>query len=255
MVKGSNNQQGTSLIELVFSLVIIPIVMIGVYSLFISGHKSYLLQESLADTQQRVRTGMELMTREIRLVGFGVPEEVDEIISAGEGEITFRANINNVKTALTTLAFLAQTTLQVSSGKDFKENKTIYICDSESCEGHTLAKDGGSKTLELNEGVKRIKPYSAGSIVNVVNDVTYRFKENTLYRKVDGGTNNPVAEDVTNLDFTYYNKEGKVTQIPTEIKQVAITITARTVRADPNWKDNNGYRTKSLKTLITLRNR
>ncbi len=252
MDKWPNNQKGASLIELVFSLAIIPIVMMGVYGLFISGHKSYIVQESLADTQQRARTGMEMMTREIRLTGFGVPEGVDAIISIGEGEITFRANINNIKTALASAASPGQTSLKVSSGKDFKKNKTIYICDSESCEGHTLAKDGTSTTLDLKEGLTRVYPEE--STINVVNEVTYSFKEDTLYREVDGGVN-PVAEDVTNLGFTYYNKEGKVTQIPTEIKQVAITITARTARADPNWKENNGYRTKSLTTLINLRNR
>ena len=249
--KGFNNQKGISLIELVFSLVIIPIVMMGVYSLFISGHKSYIVQESLADTQQRARTGMEMMTREIRLVGFGVPEGVDEIISTGQEEFTFRANIDNIKTTLVSAVFPG-TTLKVSSGKDFKKNKTIYICDSESCKGHTLAKDGTSTTLELKEGLTKV--YPEGSTINVVNEVTYRLKEDTLYRKVDNGEN-PVAEEVATLGFTYYDRDGKTTQIPSEVMQVAITLTARTTRADPDWKGNNGYRTKSLTTMVTLRNK
>lgn len=249
---GLNKQRGASLIELVFSLAIIPIVMIGVYSLFISGHKSYIVQESLADTQQRARTGMEMMAREIRLAGFGVPEGVDEIISIGQEEFSFRANMDNIRAILTSTTFQGQTTLKVSSGKDFKKNKTIYICDSEFCEEHTLSKDGASTTLELKEGLTRT--YPAGSTINVVNEVAYSFKENTLYRKVDGGVN-PVAEDVTILGFTYYDGRGNATQISSEVKQVAITITARTVRADPNWKENNGYRTKSLNTFITIRNR
>lgn len=250
--KGLNNQRGASLIELVFSLAIIPIVMIGVYGLFISGHRSYLLQESLADAQQRARTGMELMAREIRLIGFGVPEGVNDIISMGEGGITFRANMDNIRAILTSTIFQGQTTLKVSSGKDFKKNKVIYICDSEFCEEHTLSKDGASTTLELKEGLTRT--YPAGSTINVVNEVAYSFKENTLYRKVDNGEN-PVAEEVVVLGFTYYDRGGKATQIPLEVMQVAITLTARTTRADPNWKENNGYRTKSLNTLITIRNR
>ena len=38
------------------------------------------------------------------------------------------------------------------------------------------------------------------------------------------------------------------------IRQVQITITAKTAKPDPNYSANDGYRTYTLTSVVTLRN-
>lgn len=63
-----------------------------------------------------------------------------------------------------------------------------------------------------------------------------------------------VAEDIAVFTFAYLDSAGAATTVNSAIRQIRLTITARTAAPDPHYRTNNGYRTSSLTSLIALRN-
>jgi len=61
--------QGFTLLELLVVILILGVVMAGVYSVYSSQQKSFLIQEDVAEMQQNLRAAMFSMVREIRLAG------------------------------------------------------------------------------------------------------------------------------------------------------------------------------------------
>jgi len=64
------NQKGITLIEMLVSLVIASIVIAGVYHVFINQVKSYEIQDQVAEKQNSVRAGMEIMAADLRMAGY-----------------------------------------------------------------------------------------------------------------------------------------------------------------------------------------
>lgn len=66
-----------------------------------------------------------------------------------------------------------------------------------------------------------------------------------------GGGNQPFAENIQEFVFSCLDAQGNPTTTPADIRQVRVTITGRTLRADPHYRSNKGYRTYQLTSLIT----
>ncbi|MBL7208022.1 MAG: hypothetical protein ISS67_05820, partial [Desulfobacterales bacterium] len=62
------------------------------------------------------------------------------------------------------------------------------------------------------------------------------------------------ALNIQTFTFDYLNSAGSATTTTADIRQIRITITARTSKADADYSANNGYRTHTLTSLITPRN-
>lgn len=90
-------------------------------------------------------------------------------------------------------------------------------------------------------------------------DITYELRngETTLRRKSRKG-GQPVAENIESLLITYLDKEGKVLPAPVSdtsmIRMIGIYIRSRTERPDPDFKSENGFRKKEIRSLLFLRN-
>lgn len=65
-----SDKKGVTLIELLVVLVICGITIGGIYRVFISQTKTYMVQDEVAEIQQDVRGAMEIMVRDIRMAGF-----------------------------------------------------------------------------------------------------------------------------------------------------------------------------------------
>jgi len=66
-----------------------------------------------------------------------------------------------------------------------------------------------------------------------------------------GGGNQPFAENIDSFVFACLNGNGNPTTINADIRQVRLTVTARTAKPDPHYSANGGYRTYTLSSLIT----
>jgi type IV pilus assembly protein PilW len=64
------SQQGFSLIEMVIAMAISAILITGIYEMFYAQQRSYLAQDQVAEMQQNQRAAMDLLTRDLRSVGF-----------------------------------------------------------------------------------------------------------------------------------------------------------------------------------------
>jgi len=66
--------RGLSLPELMVSLVLMSLIMLGVIAAWTKGQEAYFVVSEIAETQQNVRTAMDFMVREIRSAGRDVTE-------------------------------------------------------------------------------------------------------------------------------------------------------------------------------------
>ena len=98
--------------------------------------------------------------------------------------------------------------------------------------------DGNGTTTDTNEDIT-YRYYNA-------NDATYprQIKRNT------GGGFQPLAEDIDECNFLYYDSNGIATTTASSIRQLRITVTGRTTKADPNL----GYSYGTLTSLVTPEN-
>jgi len=63
-------KKGITLIELLITLVICGIIVGGIYRIFIAQSKAYTVQDQVVAVQQNIRSGMEILLRDLRMTGF-----------------------------------------------------------------------------------------------------------------------------------------------------------------------------------------
>ena len=73
-------------------------------------------------------------------------------------------------------------------------------------------------------------------------------------RRDTGGGRQEFALNIQSFTFDYLDSAGSPTTTTADIRQIKVTITARTSKADADYSANNGYRTHTLTSFITPRN-
>lgn len=69
-------EAGFSLVEVMVALIILTIAMTAVFATFISQQQSFTVQNRVAEMQQNLRQAVEYLSRDIRLAGYGIPDNV-----------------------------------------------------------------------------------------------------------------------------------------------------------------------------------
>ncbi len=86
-------------------------------------------------------------------------------------------------------------------------------------------------------------------------DITYEYDTvNKLIERTTGGNTEILVENIDEFTFSYLNETGGAATTSDDIRQIQITITAKTRKPDPGYAINGGYRTFTLTSLITPRN-
>ena len=129
----------------------------------------------------------------------------------------------------------------------------------------------GINQAEANKIVFKIRPDSNddGKVDenDLLKEITYSLYDSgmdadlikdDLGRKIGAGSNQPVAQNIDTLDFVYLDEEGKPLEFPIvnlrEIRAVQVTLVAKTAKPDPSFKQNGGFRTKTLRERVVCRN-
>ena len=92
---------------------------------------------------------------------------------------------------------------------------------------------------------------STGSTANEQITYAYDSANQRITRAVGSGSAQVLAEHITAFTFSYLDSTGAATTASANIRQVSITITAKTAKPDPNYTDNGGYRTYTMSATIT----
>jgi len=94
-----------------------------------------------------------------------------------------------------------------------------------------------------------------GDTADANENIIYTF--DATYLQIDrntGGGAQPMAENIQSFTFEYLDSTGNPTTTTANIRQVRITITARTSEPDPDYSQNGGYRTYTLTSLVVPQN-
>ncbi len=85
--------------------------------------------------------------------------------------------------------------------------------------------------------------------------VVYFHDSNRLVLRRDtGGGGQPLAEDVQGFTVEFLDAAGNATTVTSRIRQLRISVTTRTGKRDPRYPRNGGYRTHTLRSVVTPAN-
>jgi prepilin-type N-terminal cleavage/methylation domain-containing protein len=140
-----NNENGFTLTELMVTVAIFAIVLTAVYASFDSQFKSWQTQEDVATVQADIRSAAEMLTRDVRNAGFGVPTGVTSIVAASANSISLSLAEGIASTFITSTAFAqngSQFTVSVDSSSGFVTGQNYNV----------IFADAGTKTVTMGTG-------------------------------------------------------------------------------------------------------
>lgn len=237
--------KGFTLLELLISATLFPVVLLAVYLLYEANQATYLKGERKTDLQQHARIGMDRMETEIRMAGYGVPvamtpSQLMPITDATETSITLLADLEDASTTLRAAAGASATSLAVVSAAGFEVNDSIYVTDGRQWQQLVVEDvNRGANTLALRSALTGT--YPVGSMVTRPKMIRYALvcdappcPSNPFTLKRDGGSGQlqPLAAWITSLVFTYYdgaNAPIPVSSLPArlmDIRRIGIGLRA-----------------------------
>jgi type IV pilus assembly protein PilW len=122
--------------------------------------------------------------------------------------------------------------------------------------GTALAACGGGYGIPINNARLRICTDTNGD--NDTNDaredIIYQYDAvNRRVLRVTGGVQT-IIPNIEAFSFAYIRADGAAATTSAEIRQVDVTVRARTARADRDWNVNGGFRTFTLDFSVTPKN-
>jgi len=79
-LKRDSNIKGLTIIELLLAFVIFSILIAGIYRFFVVQSRAYSVQDHVVETQQGLRSSMEILLRDLRMGGFDSDDSLSQII-------------------------------------------------------------------------------------------------------------------------------------------------------------------------------
>jgi prepilin-type N-terminal cleavage/methylation domain-containing protein len=268
--------KGLTLIELLVAMAISAVLIAAIYRTFMGQHKTYMVQEQVVDMQQNARVAINRMMREIRMAGFGNVSDVldlpggvngfTDVITPNDNSITIVGGFRQIST-LAADAAVGQNKITVANAEDASEfdgaTHHHYISIG-GLESNTVqSRTGADLTLDPNHPLRVTHP--AGTPIFKIHAITYGLRNNDdgvrvlfrdLYSNTGSSKRDPVAENIENVQFEYFDANRNPTAIPANIRMVKVTVTARTSMSDPEFKGGSGgYRRRTIASNILIRNK
>ena len=271
-----NNERGFTLVELLIAMTIGLIILTALSSTFLMQRKIYDVQEQVAEMVQNARAAMDMMTREIRMAGYGAPTSdlstwIDWVPSptptindnptieegGSDPDIIHIVGCFDSSASLSASASSSTTSLILQNADEADKfntdkKKLISIDGLENAiitgiSGSTLTIDTDRSTTG-NQGLR--KDYAVDTPICLVKVIGYSIVEENnipiLKRNENtGGGRQPLAENIEDL------------QISQTGNSINVSLTSRTSKPDPDYTDptyGDHYRRYTLTSVITPRN-
>ncbi len=162
-------QRGLTLIELVVAMAVAGILMAAGYGIFLLQQKSYAVQDKVSETQQNARVAMNILARDLRMAGHGVPllpiniggqDHLNMVtVDADGGGLTLLGCFGAPEGYLSQSAGIGMTQIDLldvdQAGKfDAGDRRYIFIGGYDKAAINTVA----GRTLTLQAGLKKRYP-------------------------------------------------------------------------------------------------
>jgi len=230
-------EAGFSLVEVMAALVILAIAMIAVFATFISQQKSFTVQSRVAEMQQNLRQAAEFMSRDIRMAGYGIPDNVtipNNVVATGVTSLRslyandsttgpdqifilylFDMDVNQPPLDNAFAVPASATSITASSATGFAtaggelvlvtDGTTADLYQTSAATATTLTLGGG-----YTAGAWHTKSYPAGSTVAKARFVRYFIDSTTdpahpmlMVDRLGGLESQPLADDIEDVQLTY----------------------------------------------------
>lgn len=201
-----------------FTLIELLIAMVIALIVITSLANAFISQRKTYDVQEQITEMMQGARAALEMIGSEVRMAGYDPIESGAAGI--------VSATATSIRFTADTGGEHSDGVD---------------------NDGDGDIDEADE---------ADGVVDDSNeDITYSYDSpNLQIDRNTGGNNQPFAENIQSCSFLYFDSNGNAAATVADIRQIEITVTARTSKPDPNYTHpqySDGYRRYTLTSYIT----
>jgi len=217
-----SSEEGFTLLELVIAMFLTVIVSTAIYMAYNSQHKSYTVQEQVSAMQQNLRAAMYYMQKDIRMAG------CDPALKAGGGG---QAGAEIMTANVAELEF----TMDITGGEgDGVDNDKDSLVDEN---GEWFNGKLGDSSPNLN----RYEQIRYG--INTNGELGRAFSGNVALQ--------PIAGNIEVLNFIYLDKNrarlnddgaGNVVASIDDIRQIIVTLIARSDREDPEYTNNTLYK-------------
>lgn len=239
------NDEGATLIELLFSSFIFIVVIALFYQLVSSFHQHYLNQEEIAEMQQQGRMIVGLLSSEIQPAGYD-PRGV--LFLPDNRPNDNRLTKETSKVGCERRAHPAERILEATP---------VVFHFLADLNGNGIINDASSTQKDIDEDIRYEWIGATG-----IDSCGARKSPLTLYRdSAGGGGGQEVALHIDQFKFLYFDEEGRpfadraLTQDErARIRSVTATLRARSDRKDPRYPFNDGYRTRQVTFEVRLRN-
>jgi prepilin-type N-terminal cleavage/methylation domain-containing protein len=229
------SQAGYSMIEVLISTVLGGIVLAGVFDLYVSSQNSILGQTNAVQMQTDVKTAMDYMAKELRLM-YGSPTITttttandtisfvrieDSGYSSGGNNTTNPGTLNDSSKSWIVNAFASGAySIQIINGKGVGEVHTIL---SNTASTLTLSGTGWSSLA--------VTPDTTSLYYIIRNKAFRQQADKTLRYQIGSGANNLLASNVTALTFSQPDP-----------MSVTVALTAQTQTVDPRTGQYASYK-------------
>jgi len=231
---------GVTLIELLIVIVIAAFLVAGIYSLFITQHRSYAVQDQVAGVQQDARVALDIIARDIRTAGFmigsggfnihgaqfavtrdnntGVPDSItvasaaDQFMS-GANPVTVTTVTNNDVYLSANLGGFFDTSTNKFVSFEGDGMNSLYQITGTGTDFLTLNPTPPANLATITDvtftGLPPVPTLIVvGARVFRVKAITYQVQNNVLQRSENGGSLQPLVGDgintiVEDLQFAY----------------------------------------------------
>ncbi len=236
------NEAGFTLVEVMSALAILALAMTAVFATFITQQQSFAVQNRVVEMQQNLRQAAEYMTRDIRVAGYGIPDNVtipNNLV--GTGVVTMRSiyardgsttgpdeiyimylydmDASQLPTSITGTVALSITPFPVLSIAGFVPGELVLLTNGVTADlfqvdngavANPIAHTQGNYNLASNHGSFPGAGYDNGSVLSKARFARY-FIDNTtdpahptlMVDRMTGEAAQPLAEDIEDMQLTY----------------------------------------------------